>query len=230
MKLDETATAVNQFPINRAFLDINNQREGGKPKEKPLRSEKSAPEMFVHEVTTLSPDRILFNKLEGAIASAHQVAQQIRSVDNTMDQIEQGVQKMKDTLDQVVKSYPPFLLGSNERITQLRQFSSLRKMIDQLTIPPKEDNSPEKILGDVKTYPNAGDWDITTDTSQEKLTINQQPLHMGRGGLDIPDLPVDASDDAIKQALEKLTSAQKNIQEKRQAFIADAHRVIASMI
>ncbi|MBT8339130.1 MAG: hypothetical protein HKP58_05575, partial [Desulfatitalea sp.] len=73
-----------------------------------------------------SSERILYNKIEGVNAQAHTMVTQIREVDDTMDAVSKNVQQMKVALDHIVKSYPPYPKGSNERIHALRQFGGLR--------------------------------------------------------------------------------------------------------
>ncbi|MDA8138513.1 MAG: hypothetical protein M0036_07635 [Desulfobacteraceae bacterium] len=175
-----------------------------------------------------SSDRILFSKLEGANDQAQTVAQQIRDVDNTISRIQDKVEKMKAALDPVVKMYPPYPVDSEERVEALRQFSSLRKMIDQLTIPPRDD-SPEKILGDSSRFSEAGQWEISVGNNQPNLVIQPQPLHPGPGGLDLPELPSDAPDQMLHDAADSVAQAQKILPDRRAGFVADANRVIAAL-
>lgn len=182
------------------------------------------------EVIPPSSDRIQYSKLENVKATAHNLVQGIRSVDRTIRLIAENVDKMDQALLQAAKNYPPFPAGSSERITQLRQFSSLRKMIDKLTVPPKEEHSPEIILGDADRYPQSGDWRIAANSGRATLSLRHQPLHTGEQGLDIPDLPEDAPGEAIDAMRSKLADAKMLIQRRRQAFISDANGVIASIL
>jgi hypothetical protein len=177
--------------------------------------------------TMPSADRILLSRLEGANDQAQMTAQQIREVDNIMHTIGESVQKMLNSLESIVKVFPPYPTGSNERIQALRRFSGLRQIIDQLTVPPPDD-SPAKILGD-KTFPDAGDWEFNTGGNAPPLTIRHQPIHIGAGGLDIPDLPLDATDDALHDAMSKLAKAADTLLSRHSGFIADANRIIKAM-
>lgn len=182
----------------------------------------------VTEVTTPSPDRILINKLEGANDEIRTVAQQIRAVDHTMEAIEQNVQKMTASLEGIVKSYPPYLQGSKERITALRQFGGLRQLIDQLTMPPPDD-SPAIILGDEKRFAEAGDWEFTYGNDQPPVVIRHQPVHSGADGLNLPELAPDASDDSVRKALGQMSGSYETLQRKRRGFTADANRAMAAI-
>lgn len=56
---------------------------------------------------------------------------------------------------------------------------------------------------------------------QNKAIRNQQ-VHTGPAGLNIPELPEDATDDEIIAALANLEAAQKRLFAKRQALAEDA--------
>ncbi|RJQ82976.1 MAG: hypothetical protein C4519_07310 [Desulfobacteraceae bacterium] len=178
---------------------------------------------------TPAADQVLLSRLEAAHADRQSFAQQIRAVDKTMELIEENVQNMQDSLEGVVKIYPPYPQDSIERIQALRQFATLRKMIDQLTVPPMDD-SPAKILGDQGRFPEAGDWEIFIGKEGRKLTIGRQPVHAGKGGLNLPDLSSDASDASLRQALDSLVESKETLQRRREGFAADANRAIAAML
>jgi hypothetical protein len=180
------------------------------------------------DAAALSSERLLFHKLEGANEEAGQMAQQIRAIDHTIRQIHANVEKMQSTLETVTKVYPPYPKDSAERIEALRQFASLRKMIDQLTIPPRED-SPEKIMGDTKQVDQAGQWEHPTADGQSSLILHPQPMHPGPGGLNLPELPNDASDEKIQEALDSVVGAKQLITQRRAGFMADANRVLTAI-
>lgn len=180
--------------------------------------------------TKLSKNHVQYSKVIGANDQAQAVARQIREVDETMRQVEGHVQQMKTTLEDVVKVFPPYPKESTERIEALKQFSSIRKMIDQLTFPPPDD-SPAKILGDPQASDQAGDWQLENGKGRQvSLTIQRQPIHTGAGGLDIPALSTDASDDQLHQAVGRLGQAQKTVASRHQDFVSDANRVIKALL
>ena len=226
MKVDDIANTT----ITRAFFSAGQIKPADDTTSFYKKQARNPGEKEKHEIVTPSQDRIQYSRFENAIAAAHSLVQGIRSVDRTMEKIAGHVEKMEQSLSNVTKSYPPFPVGSNERIAQLRQFSSLRKMIDQLTVPPREEASPVKILGDADAYETAGDLSLITGNKNETLTIRHQPMHPGPKGLDIPDLPEGASDETINATLTKLADAGDKIQRKRREFILDANRVIAAMV
>lgn len=227
MKIEPISAGVPTPP------PIQNDPKVGKPVSSPdSTTEKlSSPKApYATEAETkLSDSQIQFSKIIGTNDQTQTLAKQIRQVDETMEQVGDNIHKMMNSLDGIIKVFPPYPKESSERVEALRQFSSFRKMIDQLTVPPQDD-SPLIILGDHTTYPDAGDWewDIGDDTSTQ--TIRHQPIHTGAGGLDIPDLSTDASDSDLHLAVERLNKAQERLEVKHQNFVTDANRIIKSII
>jgi len=50
---------------------------------------------------------------------------------------EQAVERMKRSLTRIIKNFPPFPPGSEERIRMLKAYVSFRKQIEAMTIPPE---------------------------------------------------------------------------------------------
>ena len=227
MKPDETGIAASNPRINPAY--------GSKPSPLPLEQRghsKSRPSYEKGSEPGVMPpsnERIMYSKVQGANSAVYEIIQGIRTVDETMQQIGHHLNGMKHAVETILKNYPPFPVDNHDRVTQLRQFSALRKMIDQLTLPPKEDDSPAVILGDHQKHATAGDWEYLPAVGMQKLVVRHQPVHSGEQGLDLPDLAVDASDEDLADAMERLSLASERLAGRRKQFVADANRVIASM-
>ncbi len=160
---------------------------------------------------------VFFNKLtavQDVKARLSEVAASIRKADVTMDTIGRILAKMKSQLETIVKNYPPFPKDSSERVRMLESFAALKKEIEKLTIPP-DDEGAAKIMGKPATEPEAGDWEVIIGGSGQKMVIHGQPVHTGQGGLDIPDLSVDASDEEVKKTVERINTAEKVLQVRR---------------
>lgn len=55
------------------------------------------------------------------------------------------ISKMKSSLEQITKMYPPYPVGSDERAAHLNQYGSLRREIDRMTFPaPRDSNNNRK--------------------------------------------------------------------------------------
>lgn len=222
-------TSPNDIAAINAAVPSSETRFGSVPLPPKTAQGKKSDEVqtVAPEVTMPTPDRILVNELEGANEEIRTIARQIRQVDDTMNVIGQNLDKMSASLESIVKNYPPYPQGSEERVAALRRFSGLRQMIDKLTVPAPNDD-PIKILGDKSRYSDAGDWSPAATSGQKPLLIHHQPVHSGAEGLDLPDLANDATDDAIHVALGRMARSHEVFQKRRQAFAGDANRVLAA--
>lgn len=173
-----------------------------------------------------SRDRIRFNKLEATNSKTQQIAQQIRQVNESMETIDSYLSEMRAKLEHIVKIYPPYPPGSTERIKALRQFSALRKMIDQVTRSVGDDGTTSILSA---ADGPAGGADPGTPNGENNLAIGRQPLHPGQGGLDIPDISTNASDEQISGALDRTITAQAALQVRHRSFIDDANRIISEL-
>lgn len=60
----------------------------------------------------------------------------VRQSDRALQSLSQKIDALKAPLDAIVKNFPPFAPQDQERLKLLREYSSLRKEIDRLTLPP----------------------------------------------------------------------------------------------
>jgi len=144
----------------------------------------------------------------------NEVAGSIRKADVTMDTIGRILAKMKSHLETIVKNYPPFPKDSSERVRMLEGFAALKREIQRLTVPPDDDGAA-RIMGDPAAVPDAGDWEVAVGGSGQKMVIHSQPVHTGPSGLDIPDLPNDATDEEVAMMAKKINTAEKTLQLRR---------------
>jgi hypothetical protein len=154
------------------------------------------------------------------------VAASVRGADEAMQKIEKQIDQIKDQLIEHVKHYPPFDKTSAERIRLLKQFSAIRKQIDQLTIPP-DNYGAMKIMADPSQIGDAGDWVIEMDADNgNQITIHNQQVHTGPGGLNISQIPGEASDDDIKGAIKNLESAKEILDHRRSTLSSDFQNIL----
>lgn len=152
------------------------------------------------------------------------VANSIRIADEAMQNIGTNIREMKTTLNRIVKQYPPFPPGSEERVALLKRFATMRKEIEALAIPP-EDAGARRILSPAK---DEGEPDAVVYIGGDRFRIYVHRLPVGTGpeGLDIPDLPVDTADDQIQDMLLRLEVAGKTLASKQDRLAADAEKII----
>ena len=153
------------------------------------------------------------------------MASTVRGADESMQKIDDQIEKMKNRLLEHVKHYPPFGKDSQERVKLMKLFSAFRKQIDQLTIPA-DNFGAMKIMADPSIHGDAGDWDIELDTQGNHMTIHSQQVHTGPGGLNIPELPGEATDEEIYAAINDLESAQSTLSQRRSELVADFEHII----
>jgi hypothetical protein len=72
--------------------------------------------------------------------SWNDIAQKKRINDKMFNKVENYVDHLKEQLERIIKNFPPFPPGSEERMQLLRNFAAFRRLIDQLTIPPPEES------------------------------------------------------------------------------------------
>jgi hypothetical protein len=153
-------------------------------------------------------------------------AKTIRTSDEAMKAVGDTLQRMSSELEAIVKNYPPFPPGSEERLHRLRAYAGLRDMIDRLTIPPKED-ARTQMGGRNADGPTAMEdlWVLSIDPHGTTRTVPKEIVPVGPTGLDIPRLdPPDGIDDlAIGDALAKLDAARRQVDSRRAELRATAH-------
>jgi hypothetical protein len=161
-----------------------------------------------------------------AMAKFNQVARSVRIVDQSMGKIATQIDRMKEQLTQLIKQFPPFPPGSEEKIRHLRNFNGLREIIDQLTVPPKEKYA-QQLMADPKHSESTGDWEISIGADGTAKKIHRQQVHSGASGLDIPALPENADDEMIHAAFQNLDQAKARLESKRLGLARDVERIKA---
>jgi hypothetical protein len=64
-------------------------------------------------------------------------AVRLQHMDQQMDQIGKTASSLKDQMNTILRTLPPFPPGSQERVRLLKSYIGLRKLIEDLTIPPE---------------------------------------------------------------------------------------------
>jgi hypothetical protein len=155
---------------------------------------------FADVVKMPSQERIRMSMHERAKGPFQEIAQQIHKIDQDMETIDTQLDGMLESLETIVKQYPPYPAESAERIDNLRRFSALRQMIDQLTFPRQNDA--------VAKAPPGGNQSL----GMEKMAI--------------PKIDPNASDDQILETLNTVKIAQSKHQLRREEFLAVANRIL----
>jgi hypothetical protein len=147
------------------------------------------------------------DRLEAIYSRLNSVARTIRVVDEAMGKIENYIDKMKAELQRIIKNYPPFPPGSEERVKRLKSVNAFRRLVDQLTIPPPNEEFTAKIMPD---------HDVVSKTNNSQKMPGENKLHQtGPAGLDIPQLPEGADDEEVHAFIQKLDAAGEMLRQMR---------------
>jgi hypothetical protein len=165
-------------------------------------------------------DRLGRESLDEVNSSLNSVAKSIRLTDSAMETIETYIDQMKARLLKIVKNYPPFPTGSEERIKMLRSFNAFRKQIDQLTVPPV-DKGAVKIMADPARVSGTDELQVGGGDKGAKTTIHRQEVHTGPLGLDIPELPEGVKDQGIDASIRNLDHAKQTLRQRRSDLAAE---------
>jgi hypothetical protein len=163
--------------------------------------------------------------------SLESVAISIRGADLTMETIGENIDQMIG----YVKNFPPYPPGdtSAERAKFLQSFNGIRRMIDDLTLPPRDDLG-QYIMADSASLTEPVDvWSVVIDEGGRVRTIQKQEVHTGATGLDIPELsegditttglPGGSLDEAkISDIVANLERAKATLTERRSGLAMDA--------
>jgi hypothetical protein len=169
----------------------------------------------------VSQGRSVFDEIQAFNATLNSVATSIKVADSTMGKIKTLIDQMIEQFGSILKNYPPFPPGSEDRVKFLRAFAALRKQIDQLSFSVKDEGAL-KITADPTVAPQAGDSNIVTGGNSASVTIHSQQIHTGHTGLNIPELPENATDKEISAAIKNLDDARKTLDQRQSGLAKDA--------
>jgi archaellum component FlaC len=193
-----SGTTINQVSINFVHAvknkDLPRQHHDADKTENSLKND---------QTEWIKADQGIFEsaKFQAFKSSLNAVAKNIRNADKTMEEIETYIEAMKAQLERIVKNYPPFPPGSEERIEKLRSFNTFRKQIDELTIPPpNKEFLPISPAGDLAAKPE-------------------------ENGFTVPEVPEDAEDEEINASMATLDTAKETLRQRRRDLYTDALRI-----
>ncbi|MFA5074327.1 MAG: hypothetical protein WC539_10580 [Nitrospirota bacterium] len=211
-------TALSRYDRTGKTMDaLSTQLTTGKkintPKDDPVIWERS------------QHDAVSVKTLQGTNDGINVVATSIRSADASMGLMNTYVDQMKANLDAVVKNYPPFPPGSQDRIRYLKMFNGLKDQIDELATP-RGDKGAQQIMADPSVAP--GDWIIPVGENGATVTMRKQEVHTGATGLNIPALSETASDAEVIAARANLDTAALTLESRRAGLGTDAAAITRS--
>jgi len=187
-----------------------------KPTGTPSSERVRTPEIHVDSVSQVNR---AYQALSDTTVKINQVADSVRQADSAMQNVGLALDKMKGSLEGIIKNYPPFPPGSEQRVKALKSFSALRNEIDKLTFPPEPSLVPKLISDPVRS---PGSFSVTLDSQGTSVQLDRQQIDPGPNGLNIPTLPIsppqDSGDEPIHKAISALNLATKTISDRRQSL------------
>jgi len=122
-----------------------------------------------------------FNKSQLKNEHDNALAVKVRSSDRALEALGQKIDAMKAPLDSIVKNFPPFSSEDKARMKLLREYSSIRKEIDQLTLPPPPEFAKARraVAVPPPLAPSADDSQIADHIVKLDATTAQLSLQRG---------------------------------------------------
>ena len=138
---------------------------------------------------SIAPQTAAFTRAMNLHDRQYAAAKEIRTRDQAMKAVGDTIDQMSEQLEAIVKNYPPFPPGSEERVQRLRSYAALRQIIDRLTVPPEKE-ARTLMAGRKKKEPTAesDQWALHIDPRGTTKTVWKEDLPTGPTGLNIPDL------------------------------------------
>jgi len=148
----------------------------------------------------------------------NRVAVKTRKADEKNRFIGQQIGRMKNELNTIIKNYPPFPPGSEERIAALKNFSAYRKELEQLTYPPNNDSDTIGSQGFSSSYVGTETGSLVVEPVEGNgyvYAVRRVSEGVQEIEIPVPLLSDDASDNAIHSALTDLEKSNDLVGRQR---------------
>ena len=129
---------VGSFPISHEYLSGAEKASGTSTREAIAKSR--VPEDEVKITVRSQADFMECHRINEKV---NLVAKGQRFYQRQLQQVNDSIERMKAQLENILKQFPPYPPGSEDRMHALRAYAGCRKLIDQLTIPPPDELLPQ---------------------------------------------------------------------------------------
>lgn len=92
-------------------------------------------------VVQVEARHVAFAALASGKDEASRMAQSAREMQRALQAASVTLQAMRQAVDAVLKQYPPFPPGSEQRVGYLNSVAALRQQIEAMTVPPPQDEA-----------------------------------------------------------------------------------------
>lgn len=152
----------------------------------------------------------------------HLLIRQAEAIDAIFQEASSKLDQMKDSLQGIFKTYPPYPPGSEERASKLQQYDGLRRQIEQLRPGMTREPATEEEKSAPKALPTTENiWDLAFDEQGRIRTVATDDVAaVGKSddAWQIPILPENASDETIRDAVGKIERLSDGVKQKRSEF------------
>jgi len=155
--------------------------------------------------------------LDAIHAGLNELATNIQVADTTMQAVGRDLGTMQSQLEEALK-HPA---GDPVRQQLVASFNSTRQQIDDLVNGTSQAGA-RNLMTDPASNPQAGDIQALVGLTGEMKIVHAQQVDTGKTGLQVPDVPVDATDSQLQAALANLKTAEQTLAARRNGLAADA--------
>ena len=216
----------NMVNLNRASFKTFAQNDSTMPgKAAKVRMDKTAnrnPEESLKQKHFKGDTKPLsFDRLETINISLNHAANHIKKIDAGMEKINKNIDKMKAGLNAIVKNYPPFPPGSEERTRRLKEIDGFSRLIAKLTIP-REQNTELQLTSktDASVGKETGQLSISLKDNTFLYTVKKS--EPDTTNLKLPEINHDLPDDEIPEIIKGLDGESNIIGNQRKKLAEDA--------
>jgi len=182
----------------------------------PIKQQINVPKEDTAEGKKVQRGRTAFQRHQAINAQLNHVAINVRAADQIMDTIGKFIAEMKAQLERIIKNYPPFPPGSEERAKILRSYNALRKEIEQITFPA---NPQER-----KKFSEVPRTVFNTSESLAQF-VDQQVRRVK--DLNLPELSDQSTDREMTDAILHLNQAEETLKENREMTAREAYGIFS---
>ena len=184
-----TAGAINGL-YNQPLSPQASAKQPGKESQQVTNDTSSAGDTIKIRTSTTLKNLDTVRTIEQMHAHLNQLAKGIRETNESINKATEQVDAMKSSLQVIIKNFPPFSIDSEERIDRLMEYTSLRKELLSLMIPPPPPAPYEK----VKHL-----WDALFDQNGKILPAA------------VPSLEISSSDEQLKKVNQNLDTTSMQL-------------------
>jgi flagellin-like hook-associated protein FlgL len=155
--------------------------------------------------------------LDAIHTGLNELATSISAADTSMQAIGKLLSTMQGELEQAQKYQP----GEPERRQLIVNANGIRQQIDDLVYTTSPAGA-RNLMSDPNRNAAAGSIQAVVGINGEAKVVHSQQVDVGKNGLNISLVPVNASDQQLQSALQNLDTAQTTLDARRNGLATDA--------